>query len=312
MVETYFAPNRALRTIKGGADAVSKLRRTWYLLPQLTGDGRWLLGIVFLSPAGPVAAATASLMTEVKTRLPGRLPGFPIARPVGRQLGWLPIWPARPVRSGRTVPRWAVVCAGLSPVLLTVAWLAADVFQPASYSPIRQTISALAGQGGTDRWIMTGALFLVGGCYLFTAAGLTGVRLPARILLIIAGICSAGIAASPVTADGATALHLAWTALGAVTIAVWPAVAGWRAPQRPVIVSARGSAIVTMLFVVLLAWLVLETRGGSDLGLAERLTSSMQTSWPFVVALMLRRATPYTSGRSSRSPRPTTGRRPRP
>ena len=192
---------------------------------------------------------------------------------------------------GRTVPRWAVIFAGLSPILLTLAWLAGDVLQPASYSPIRQTISALAGQGATDRWLMTATLFAVGGSYLVTAAGLTGVRLPARILLAIAGICSAGIASSPVLADGPTALHLAWAALGAITIALWPAVAGWRAPRRPKIVSGRGSAIVTMFFVALVVWLGLEALGGNDVGLAERLVSSTQTAWPFVVALLLRRAT---------------------
>jgi len=232
-------------------------------------------------------------VTEAKTRPPGLRPGSPDVGPTGRQPGWPPSWLAWPMHSGRLVSRWAIVCAGLSPALLTVAWLAADVLQPAFYSPMRQTISALAGQGGTDRWLMTGALFLVGGCHLATAAGLTSVRWPARILLIIAGLCSIGIATSPVSADGPTSPHLAWTALGAVTIAIWPAAAGWRTTQRPVIVSARGSAIVTMMFVALLGWVVVEARYGSDLGLAERLTSSIQTSWPFVVALTLRRAAPH-------------------
>jgi hypothetical protein len=44
---------------------------------------------------------------------------------------------------------------------------------------------------------------------------------------------------------------------------------------------------VTAVFLALLCWLVIETRGGSDLGMAERLTSSVQTSWPFVVAVVL-------------------------
>lgn len=152
------------------------------------------------------------------------------------------------------------------------------------------------------------ALFLVGGCYLMTAAGLTGVRLPARGLPLIGGLCSAGIAASPVTADGPTPPHLTWTALGAFTIAVWPAVAGWRAHQRSMIVGACSSAIVSMLFVALLGWVVMETRGGGGLGLAERVASSIQTSWPFIVALTLRRAhrhgrpaTPHTGIRSGSS-----------
>jgi hypothetical protein len=34
---------------------------------------------------------------------------------------------------------------------------------------------------------MTGALFLVGGCQLLTAAGLAGVRVPARVTAAAAG-----------------------------------------------------------------------------------------------------------------------------
>jgi hypothetical protein len=39
----------------------------------------------------------------------------------------------------------------------------------------------------------------------------------------------------------------------------------------------------------LLGWLVIETQGGRDLGLAERLFLSIETCWPFVVAVALRR-----------------------
>ena len=93
---------------------------------------------------------------------------------------------------------------------------------------MRTTISAMAGQAGTDRWVMTGGIFLVGGCYLVTAACLTGVRASARALLAVAGLAGIGIAASPDPASGATPRHLAWTVLGAVTIAVWPAFAARR------------------------------------------------------------------------------------
>ena len=72
--------------------------------------------------------------------------------------------------------------------LLTAAYLMAGILQPASYSPVRTTISAMAGQAGTDRWVMTGGIFLTGSCYLVTAAGLTGVRASARALLAVAGM----------------------------------------------------------------------------------------------------------------------------
>ena len=95
---------------------------------------------------------------------------------------------AWPVRSSPAVHPWAIISAGLAPILLTGTYLIAGIFQPASYSPVRSTISAMAGQAGTERWVMTGGIFLVGGCYLVTAAGLTGVRASARALLAVAGI----------------------------------------------------------------------------------------------------------------------------
>ena len=206
-----------------------------------------------------------------------------------RQARRLPIEAAWPVRPNPAAHPWAIISAGLAPVLLTGAYLIAGLLQPASYSPARTTISAMAGQAGTDRWVMTGGIVLTGGCYLVTAAGLTGVRATARALLAVAGMAGIGIAASPEPARGATPRHLAWTVLGAVTIAVWPAFAARRASPRPLILSFYGSAAVTAVFVGLLGWLLAETRDGSVLGLAERLTSSIQTCWPFVIAIALRR-----------------------
>ena len=164
----------------------------------------------------------------------------------------LPILAAWALRSSPAARAWAIISAGLAPILLTGTYLIADTLQPASYSPVRTTISAMAGQAGTDRWVMTGGIVLTGGCYLVTAAGLTGVRVSARALLIVAGMAGIGIAASPETARGATPQHLAWTVLGAVTIAVWPAFAARRASPRPLILSVYGSAAVTAVFVVLL------------------------------------------------------------
>jgi hypothetical membrane protein len=201
----------------------------------------------------------------------------------------LPVPAAWPVRSSPAARQWAIISAGLAPILLTGAYLIAGIFQPASYSPVRQTISVMAGQAGTDRWIMTGGIFLTGCCYLVTAAGLTGARASARALLVVAGLAGIGIAASPEPAGGATPRHLAWTVLGAVTTAVWPAFAARRASPRPLIQSVYGTAAVTAVFVALLGWLLIETRDGTVLGLAERLTSSIQTCWPFIIALALRR-----------------------
>jgi Protein of unknown function (DUF998) len=242
-----------------------------------------------------LALHIAILALHIGTRAwpgqPGRPAELPLAGTARRPARRLPssaTWPRRP---RGLVPGWTVVSAGLSPVVVTAGWLVADAVQPTAYSPIRSTVSVMAGQAGTDRWIMTGALFLAGGCQLLTAAGLAGVRVRARIVLAVAGLSSIGIAASPEPARGSTPQHVAWTALGAVAIAVWPAFLARRAPPRPLILGRYGCAVVTAVFVVLLGWMVIETQGGSDLGLAERLTVSIETCWPFVVAVALRHTT---------------------
>jgi hypothetical protein len=207
----------------------------------------------------------------------------------------------RPRLSRHPVPGWAVVSAGLSPVLATGGWLIADAVQPASYSPIGTTISVMAGHAGTDRWIMTGALLLVGACDFVAAAGLAALRVSARILLAIAGLSSIGIAVSPEPVRGSVPQHLAWTALGAVALAVWPAFVPRRGLSRPLILSGYGCAAVTVVFLALLGWLIIETQGGSDLGPAERLFLTTETWWPFIVAIALRQVIC----------RPDTGRRTR-
>jgi hypothetical membrane protein len=150
-------------------------------------------------------------------------------------------------------------------------------------------VSVLAGQAGTDRWLMTGALFLAGACYFLTAAGLAGIRRSARILLIVAGLAIIGIATSPEPASGPTTRHLAWTVLAAVTIAVWPVFVARRGSPRPLILGVSGSIAVTVVFTALLCWFLAEARDGDMVGLAERLTTSIEASWPAVVALALRR-----------------------
>jgi hypothetical protein len=215
------------------------------------------------------------------------VPGVP------RQAGWTA--DARPAgtesaRQDMAVPRWAVASAGLVPVLLTVGWLVADAVQPSSYSPVRQTVSVMAGHAGADRWIMTGAMLLAGGCYLVTALGLSTLWLPARILLVVAGLCSIGIATSPEPATGPTAAHLAWTVLGAAAITFLPAISSWRASPGPALLSRTGSIVVFVVFAAMLGWVLAEIWAGDALGLAERTTSSVLTTWPFVIAILLRRS----------------------
>jgi hypothetical protein len=152
-------------------------------------------------------------------------------------------------------------------------------------------MSVLAGQSGADRWVMTAALLLVGGCQIATGAGLTGVGRPARILLVVTGVSTFGVAASPEPVTGPTPLHLAFAASCAFTTAAWPVLVARRGPARSWILSVYGCGTVTLLFAGLSGWLLIAAQAGSgDLGLVERLTSGVQALFPLVVALAVRQA----------------------
>ena len=195
------------------------------------------------------------------------------------------------LRAGPPVPGWVIGTAALGPAVLVEGWLVAGALQPSSYRPMRDTISILAGYTGTDRWVMTAALLLVGSFQVATGAGLTAVRLPARLLLIVTGLSTLGIAATPELATGPTSRHLAFAVSCVITTAVWPLLVARRAPAPSWIVSVYGAAATTAVFAGLSSWLLIAAQAGAgDLGLAERLTSAVQALFPLVVALALRRA----------------------
>jgi hypothetical membrane protein len=228
------------------------------------------------SRSGPdhVAARAASCVAEL---------------PRAAQVRWRTFSAILPVSVRRPVPRWAVFTAVLTPVALVTGWLVAGARQPVAYSPMRETVSALAGQTGTDPWIMTGALFVVGAAQIATGAGLGSIRLPARILLVLTGLSTIGVAASPEPAAGPTLLHLVFAVSCVLTTAIWPIfVASRAAPSW--IVSRSGCAVVTLFYAGLSGWLLYATFGGGSLGLAERLTSAALGVFPLIVALALRQA----------------------
>ena len=156
---------------------------------------------------------------------------------------------------------------------------------------MRQTMSVLAGHSGTDRWVMTTALLLVGGCQMATGVGLTAVRMPARILLILTGLSTLGIAATPEPVTGPTSRHVVFAVSCVVTTLVWPVLVARRAPVQSWILSVYGCATVTAIFAGLSCWLLITAQdGGSNLGMVERLTSAVQGLFPLVVALALRQS----------------------
>ena len=165
--------------------------------------------------------------------------------------------------------------AGLAPAALIGGWSVAASRQASGYNSMRETISALAADGATDRWIMTSALAILGLCHVATAAGFTEIGAMSRAVLAVGGIATSLVAALPQPNGG----HVPAATVGFVALAIWPA-----ASMRTLRVT-RATAV--MILLCLLAWLGLELLGGSLLGLSERVLAGAEALVPLTFAAVV-------------------------
>ena len=219
---------------------------------------------------------------------------------------------------GQRVPWWGLLSAAAAPAILIGGWTVAAALQPASYSQVTGTISALAGHGAADRWVMTMAFAAVAVCHVLTGLALRPAAWPGRAVLIAAGLATAAVAASPLPAGGGgSARHTAAAAISFVTLASWPVFAArrkpaqqaaWSAPsgQQPspgpgvlrLGVCAGASAV---LFGLVVWFAVTLNTSGAPVGVAERLTAAAQVLWPLAVVLACRLRPPAISAMDANS-----------
>jgi hypothetical membrane protein len=186
-----------------------------------------------------------------------------------------------------------VLSAGLAPVFLVGGWTLAARRQPAGYDAVRDTISALAGFGAIDRWVMTVGLVGVGVCHIVTASGLRPVATPGRVLLAAGGAATLMVAAFPVPRIGSSPPHFAAALVAFSALTLWPTLASVRVPSpaahrvlRPAVSFAATAAMASLL-----GWFGIELASdGSHIGLSERALAAAQALWPLCVVLALWRA----------------------
>ena len=167
----------------------------------------------------------------------------------------------------------AIASSALAPVALIGGWTWAAARQPAGFDPWRDTISALAADGATDRWIMTGGLAGLGMCHLITAAGLPEIGPAGRATLAAGGATALGVALLPQPNAG----HIPVATASFVALAVWPAVS----TLRP-----RWAALATTaLLGALVGWLTVAIKTDDLVGLSERVAAGAEALAPLAVVL---------------------------
>ncbi len=207
-----------------------------------------------------------------------------------------------PAPSGRRIAPWAWLPAVAAPVALIGGWTLAAALRPDPFDPVTQTISALAGRGEPNRWVMTTALVVVGVAHVGTAAALRPAAPAGRLVLAAGGLATIAVAllplpvavgdlpqAGPAESDPASAAHAAAAGVAFVALAVWPALA-WRRRAPAPVLTARAGAAAGAVLLGLVAWFAVELSQESPrLGLAERVAAGAQALWPLAVVAGLRR-----------------------
>lgn len=185
----------------------------------------------------------------------------------------------------------SLASATLAPVFLIGGWTVAAALQPPGYSSSVDTISALAGYGATDRWVMTVALIGLGLCHLVTASGLLAAAPTGRWVLAVGGLATVAVAAFPLPTVGMSVAHAMAAGIAFIALSLWPALAWSRATSsaegEPVEVAwplrrAFAIAASAVLF-VLLAGFVACQAAGAFVGGSERIVAGAQAIWPLVV-----------------------------
>jgi hypothetical membrane protein len=186
----------------------------------------------------------------------------------------------------RGVPWWGVISSAAAPVLLIGGWTVAAGLQPRSFNPVADTISALAAENATDRWVMTFALLGLGFCYVMTALALRPGAWPGRLVLAVGGAATILVAANPEPAGSGSLPHTVSAATAFIALAVWPAVGLGRGPSVPCGLRLAVCVSATAIMLGLLVWFYLElATGGRHLGLAERVLAGAEAVWPLAVIL---------------------------
>jgi hypothetical membrane protein len=189
----------------------------------------------------------------------------------------------------RRVPWWGVASSAAAPMLMIGGWTVAAALQPGSFDQVTGTISALAGYGATDRWVMTLALAGVGICHVSTALALRPAAAPGRLALAAGGLATALVAASPLPAGGGgSERHTIAAAIGFITLAFWPVLSAGREPSAPRVLRPAAGAGATVVLFALLVWFGAELMGGGQVGLAERILAGAESLWPLAVVLACR------------------------
>jgi len=176
-----------------------------------------------------------------------------------------------------------------APVALIGGWTIAAQLQPASYDPVTDTISALAGYGATDRLVMTGALVIVGVSHAVTASQIPEARTVGRCIYAVGAAATLAVAALPLPVEGTSPAHAMAATVAFGALGAWPLFA-YRPDAKAWALRRRASIAAGGVLLGLVGAFAISQQVDHIVGLTERIAAGAQALWPLVVVISLRRS----------------------
>lgn len=187
------------------------------------------------------------------------------------------------------VRRPAIVSSLLAPTFFIGGTFLAEALSP-SFSPIKQTISELAASDAPTHVLVTVLFVMTGFCHLTTAIYATGIGLPGRIAIFIAGLTTFAVAIFPLpTAAGSTVEHRVSAMIGFILLAIWPVLGLRLSKNYPWLVRPWGAVLGTAILGFFCFWFlgVWSDPSLPHVGLVERFAADLESAWPAVVVVAL-------------------------
>lgn len=183
----------------------------------------------------------------------------------------------------RVDPRSTALLALAAPLVFVVGLLIAQAAQGGP-DAVDRSLSALAGEAATARWVMVLTLALVGVLCVPVALGLRTLPTVPRAVLGVAGLLLVVAAASPQPAGGTSVLHMVSAGLAWAGFVAFPLAIAWS--SRVEVRLRRSSLAAGLVLVVLAAWFAAQLlTDGSWYGVSQRIVFAAQGIWPARVAL---------------------------
>lgn len=183
---------------------------------------------------------------------------------------------------------WAAI---IGPIQSVLGWFIAGSLW-AGYDPVKQTISDLAANESSVKWIMSG--FFVFGALLTLVIAIYGrtLALPGRIALALSALCTFGLTIFPTPLVGYSLMHRIFAISSFVLSAGWPILAMRFNQGAPWILKPWVSIIGTALQAALALWFLSTWTNPSatNVGVWERVVSVSQALYVSAVVLVSHRA----------------------